>query len=318
MQGNRRQFLAGMTALSSIACPGADALAKACKRRPDALAIGLQAFTLGEDQIRAMPETLRELRRIGYRKIELGDLYGYAPAQLRKWLDDADLICRSMTIPGQAIGGVSLEDDLDALAVGLRVIGVETVVMPIMRIPDRLGAPTIAPHDELVAQYVRANRAMTAADWSENARVINDIARRLQPHGLRMGYHNHNFEFAPLGGTCGMEILLAETDPAMVDFEMDAGWVAAAGHDPAVWLARYPGRFRLMHVKDILPTTVANFDMKQNPCPVGQGIVDWPRLLPAARAAGVAHFYVEQEPPFTMPRIEAIRSSYRYLSSLCL
>jgi sugar phosphate isomerase/epimerase len=119
-----------------------------------------------------------------------------------------------------------------------------------------------------------------------------------------------------VGATTGLEILLAETDPKLVTFEMDVGWVAAAGHDPVALLAKHKGRFTLMHLKDIKPSTAANFALKMDPADVGSGKLDWKRLLSAAYAEGVRNFYLEQEPPFTRPRIEAAKIGFDYLNSV--
>ncbi len=141
---------------------------------------------------------------------------------------------------------------------------------------------------------------MTADDWRFNADFLNAKGAVLKRSGLKLAYHNHNAEFSPLAGggqgaRNGYEILLATTDPALVGFEMDAGWVAAAGQDPFALLKDHPGRFTAMHVRDIKATTKPNFVFVQDPTEVGSGKIDWKRLLPAAHAAGVRDFFVEQE-----------------------
>jgi sugar phosphate isomerase/epimerase len=139
----------------------------------------------------------------------------------------------------------------------------------------------------------------------------------LKSEGLRVAYHNHNVELSPgPEGKSGLEILLQNTDRDLVSFEMDAGWVAAAGLDPVEVLRRHPGRFELMHVKDIKATTKPNFALQQDPAEVGSGSMNWPRILPAAYAAGVRRFFVEQEPPFTRERLESIGISFSYLNGL--
>ena len=119
-----------------------------------------------------------------------------------------------------------------------------------------------------------------------------------------------------MGDTTGWDILASRTDPALVFFEVDTGWVSAAGLDPAPFLRRHRGRVRWLHVKDVRPTTQANFALAMDPTEVGSGRIDWKRVLPAAAAAGVRHFYVEQEPPFTIPRIDAAAKSYGFLRAL--
>src|SRR3546814_21194691 len=110
--------------------------------------------------------------------------------------------------------------------------------------------------------------------------------------------------------------LVEHTDPALVAFEIDTGWVAAAGHDPIATLKRYPGRFRLIHMKDIASETVPNYAFKQMPAIPGQGVLDWTALLPAAKAAGVTGWYVEQEGPFAGPRLDALPANYAHLATL--
>lgn len=109
---------------------------------------------------------------------------------------------------------------------------------------------------------------------------------------------------------------MRETDPRLVEFEVDTGWVATAGLDPVSFLHGLRGRATQLHVKDGAVGNTTNFVLEMKPAEVGSGTLDWARILPAARTAGVRHFYVEQEPPFTMPRIEATRKSYAFLSAL--
>ena len=113
-----------------------------------------------------------------------------------------------------------------------------------------------------------------------------------------------------------MELLLKHTDPALVSFEMDVGWVVAAGHDPFALMKAHKGRFIQMHVKDVKATTKPNFAFQQDPTEVGSGIIPWKTLLPAAYAEGVRGFFVEQEPPFERPRIEAAKLCFDYLNAV--
>jgi sugar phosphate isomerase/epimerase len=162
----------------------------------------------------------------------------------------------------------------------------------------------------------RLGGEMTADEWKWNADYLNEKGRALKALGLTLGYHNHNVEFAPLGDTTGFEIMMRDTDPAVVNFEMDAGWLYAAGQDPLTWLAKHPGRFQAMHVKDVGPKTKPNFALEQEPMEVGAGVIDWRKLLPAARKAGVQRFFVEQEAPFARDPLESIAISAAYLRKL--
>jgi sugar phosphate isomerase/epimerase len=305
---DRRGFLAGGAALAGAAMTGA--AAQGFFARHD-LPLGIQLYTLGPDAAKDLDGTLKAVAAIGYKQVELAGMLGKTAVEFRAALDRAGLKAPSAHI--QAKGGDgSFQGDLGKLAADLKTLGVKTAIMPSLYIPDRFGAPKAG---EGIGDYLkRVAAGMTADDWKMNADYLNAKGKALKPAGIRVGYHNHNFEFAPLGSTNGLEILIDNTDPALVTFEADIGWVAAAGVDPYAWLARHKGRVTMMHVKDIKADTKGNYELKMDPAEIGSGSLDWKRLLSEAYAAGVRGFYVEQEPPFTRPRIEAAKISYDYLA----
>lgn len=279
------------------------------------LPLGLQLYTLGPDAQKDLDGTLGAVAKIGYRNIELAGLYGRTAAEMKAALDRAGLTCTSAHIQGRPMGSQSFSGDLAKLADDLNLLGVKSAVMPLFYIPDRFELKPNAGEDG-PAFLSRLAGEMTLDDWKWNADFLNKKGEALKKAGIAVGYHNHNNEFAPVGGTTPMEILLKETDPALVTFEMDAGWVTAAGQDPFALLKQHKGRFTLMHVKDIKATTKANFGLKQDPTEVGSGMIDWKKLLPAAYASGVRHFFVEQEPPFPGARIDSVKISHDYLASV--
>ena len=120
------------------------------------------------------------------------------------------------------------------------------------------------------------------------------------------------------GAQTGWDILVERTDPTLVPFEIDVGWIAASGRDPVPFLQGLSGRVRWLHVKDVAQGNVANTALSMMPAEVGSGTLDWSAILPAAYSAGVRHFYVEQEPPFTMARIEAARKGHDFLAGLVI
>jgi sugar phosphate isomerase/epimerase len=277
------------------------------------LPIGIQLYTLGPDAAKDLDGTLKAVSAIGYKKVEMAGLLGRSAADMSAALKRAGLVCTSAHIQPRG-GAESFEGDLSKLADDLRTIGVKTAVMPILNIPDRFGGPTAA--EGIVGYLKRVGAGMTLDDWKMNADYLNAKGKALKPAGIRVAYHNHNFEFAPLGSTNGLEVLIKNTDPALVTFEVDIGWVAAAGADPYAFLGAHKGRLSLMHVKDIKADTKGNYALSMDPAEIGSGSLDWKRLLPAAYAAGVREFYVEQEPPFTRPRIEAAKISFDYLAGV--
>ena len=296
---HRRGFLAA--GLAAMTAGGASAAAQPFFKR-HGLPIGIQLYTLGPDAAKDLDGTLKAVAGIGYKSVELAGLLGRTGAQMKAALDAAGLICTSAHVQGRG----QLDGDLGKLAGDLTTIGVKTAVMPSPYIPDRLQGKGLR---EVLTQ-------LTADDWKMNADFLNEKAGVLAKSGIKLGYHNHNFEFAPLGSTNGLEIMIQRTDPKLVTFELDVGWVAAAGVDPAAFFAKHKGRFSLMHVKDIKADTKPNFALQMDPTEIGSGKLPWKTLLPAAYAAGVRGFYVEQEPPFARPRIEAAKISHDYLAGV--
>jgi sugar phosphate isomerase/epimerase len=305
---SRRGLLAAGAAAFGAGLTGAVNAAETPFFQRHKLPIGIQLYTLGPDLAKELEAQLATLANIGFKAVELAGYLGRTPAELKAAFDKAGLICPSAHLSPKGPNGFS--GDLSKLADELHVIGVKAAIMPILYIPERLSA-----------DLRTAGSQMTADDWKWNADFLNEKAAVLKKAGIATGYHNHNFEFAPLkdakgGQTHGMEILLKGTDPSLVTFEMDAGWVTAAGQDPFALLRAHPGRFTQMHVKDIKPTTKFNFELKQDPTEVGSGMIDWKRLLPAAYAGGVRGFYYEQEPPFGGTRLESAKISFDYISKV--
>ncbi len=274
--------------------------------------IGLQLYTVGADARKDIDGTLAKVAKIGYRTIELAGYHGQPLEKLRaaaarNHVKFTSIHVNALARPGEP----GLDQDLPALAADLHSLGVTDVVMPMFPFPERFGAQR---RGESFGAYIgRISQGLTREDWQRTADLLNDRGQKLRALGLRFGYHNHNPEFAPLGESNGLEILLQQTSREDVVFELDVGWAAAGGMDPTALLSRHPGRFQLMHLKDILASTRTNYALQQNPAEVGSGSLDWQHLLPAAFTAGVRKFYVEQEPPFKMDRYAAIARSYNFL-----
>src|SRR6185437_3171606 len=279
------------------------------------LPIGLQLYTLGEAPYKDLQGTLRTLAAIGYRTVETVGLMNTTAAELRQALDSTGLACPSAHVPLQSDGtGPSLAGDTARLAADLHRIGATYVVVPSLPVLPRMGEPRKGENRPDVVG--RAAREMTADDWRRTAAVLNDKGAALRREGLKLAYHNHNVEFARHGSKTAYDLLVENADPDLVRFEMDVGWVAAAGVNPIPLLRAHRHRFQLMHVKDIKAGTVANNAFRMDPADVGAGILDWKAILPAGYEVGVRHYYVEQEPPFAGPRMDAARADYAYLARL--
>jgi sugar phosphate isomerase/epimerase len=313
----RRGFLGTAAAVSCVAATATLAAAAGQRRffaRHD-LPIGLQLYTLGEAPYRDLEGTLQTVARIGYRTVEPVALMKRTAAQLHAALERAGLGCPSTHVPLQAFGGggPTLAGDIGKLAADMHVLGVRYVVVPIFPVPQR-----IKPRkgEDGLHFLTRAGREMTADDWRRTAAQLNEKGAALKREGLKLAYHNHNVEFARYGSETAFDLLLAHTDPDLVWFEMDVGWVAAAGVDPIPLLRAHRQRFRLIHIKDLKAATVPNHAFRMDPTEVGSGSLDWRRILPLAYDAGARYYYVEQEPPFAEPRMSAVRTDYEYLARL--
>jgi len=147
---------------------------------------------------------------------------------------------------------------------------------------------------------------------------LNRFGQKSQAAGMRFCYHNHAFEFEPMNGTTGFQVLEDSTDKKLVGFEVDCFWVSVAGHDPAEFLDKLAGRVPLVHLKDkaagtplLYKETVEKTAFQE----VGHGVIDWPKVLRAAQAAGVEHYIVEQDQTPGDP-VESLRQSFAYLSKL--
>ncbi len=319
---SRRIFLTGLAAAGVLALDTRPA--HAAKRSTQAVGffkrirrpIGLQLYTLGDEPAKDLDAVLAKVAAIGYRDLELPQLYGKSPAELKAAGDRAKVnfscihLAAMPNIPASALSMLSptqkIVDDLGAL-------GVKDAVLPIMLLPADFKP---AAGETFQVAIARALSAAGGDTWKRTADLLNETAAALKPHGIRVGYHNHNLEFAPVGKTTGWDILAAETDKSLVKFEVDVGWITAAGLDPVAFLNAHKGRVRWLHVKDVQASTKTNFALAMDPTEVGSGKQDWAHILPAAYAAGVEHFYLEQEPPFTMARIDSAAQGHAFLAGL--
>jgi sugar phosphate isomerase/epimerase len=312
---HRRAFLQGgiatIMALSSQAALGRGTGFFARIGKP----IGLQLYTLGDDAGKDIDATFAMLAGIGYRDVELPSLYGNAPSQVHAAAQKAGLVISSLHVPPTTFGtsGLSLSSPPSEIADALGALGVNRAVTPIALFPENFRPKMDANVQAAIAE---AFAAAGVDIWKRTAALLNERAAALKPFGISLGYHNHNLEFAPIGNTTGWDILAAQCDPALVDFEIDVGWIATAGLDPAGFLAKHKGRVRQLHLKDVAASNTVNFALSMQPAEVGAGKLDWVQILSAAHAAGVQHYYVEQEPPFALPRMESIRRSFAFLSGL--
>lgn len=315
MKVTRRTFAGGLGMTAAAAALPSLAAEQRPFFDPRHRPLGVQLYALGQAALADMDGTLTRLSAMGYTDFELPGLAaGSAPA-LRAAADKAGVRFGSihLQLPGLLPpGSLSILSSAQEIADAAGSLSVRHVVLPLPPLPEGVFAKGF--REGIASAMASGGTAM----WQRTADLLNERAVDLRSHGIALGYHNHNMEFMPLGQTTGWDILLAEVDPALVFLELDLGWVAAAGRDPAEEIARLGRRVRMVHVKDIAATTRPNFLVAQDPVEVGRGMLDWQRILPACAKAGVRHYYVEQEPPFTRDRFESMRMSHDFLAALRL
>lgn len=253
--------------------------------------VGIGIYSLRYLAKKDLPGTLALIRELGFREVEAGDLYGRAPADFKKLLETNGLRAVSIGAAYKALGS-----DLDGVIAHARTLGAEYVVC------------STIPHS---AKHLSEKDCQPAAD------ALNRWGARLAAHGLRLCYHTHGTEFDPSPDGTRFDTLAKLIDPKNANFEMDIFWIVYGHQDPVRLLARYPGRFPLMHVKDIRKGTVLGGSpadvLEDESVPLGTGIVDVRAALLAAQEHGVRHYFLEDEAVDAVPQI---RRSLRYLAGL--
>jgi sugar phosphate isomerase/epimerase len=269
------------------------------------LKLGVQLWTVKDELQRDYAGTLRVLAHMGLRRVELYELGGPPAAQTKRALQAAGLECISAHVRLW-----ELEADLHDKIECAHEIGIRTLVVPVPWMPpDSL-------RRALGGDMLRVLAEETTLDnWKRTAELLNSYGEQLQKADLALAYHNHNIDFRRFGDHVAYELLVAATDASYVRLELDCGWVASAGLDPAIYLERWPHRYMALHVKDVKAGFVPNVGMQTTPTEVGSGVMNWPAILQAAYTAGVREYYIEQEGPFVRPPLESVKISVDYVSS---
>lgn len=292
---SRRSFLS----TAALAAAASAIPARKLYASPVAPPIGLQLYSVREDLARDYAGALKRVAAIGYREVEAAGFYNRSASDVKRMMSDAGLRCVS--------AHYSLADLLkstDATIAYAKTLGLEYVICsaPWSADPARLEKYPGGSWQGIL-------HAMTLEDWKWNADQFNQLGCKMQEAGLKFGYHNHTMEFRKEEGGTGYQVLLEDTDPRCVTLELDCGWAIAGGQDPAKILRRYPGRFAMLHLKDVKPAPAGTEPDKRVSTEVGLGVVDFPALFEAARISGVRHYFIEQE-DFDKPAFEALKIDY--------
>ena len=287
---NRRNFL-GRASMGVTAAAVASQFPEFLLAEPYGKPIGLQLYTLRDQLEKDVTGTLKQVAAIGYTDVEIYSLYGKAPAEFSKILKDSGITASSghYLLP-------SLKTNWEKQLEDAKTLGLRYMVLAILDAKDR----------------------QSFDDFKRLAELVNKTGEATKKAGIQFCYHNHNFEFKKYGDTTAYEYLLKTLDPNLIKFEMDCFWVTHAGQDPVEYFKKYPGRFPLLHIKDMKdkPAPTQELDAKMGLfAPVGHGTIDWTRIFKAAREGGMEHYYVEQD-YCEQPPLEAVKMSYDFLHKL--
>jgi len=298
----RRRFLA-LTVRASVGALLASGTAHSLRASPLGGPVGIQLYAV-KDALQTDPaRTLQTVRQIGFGEVETAGFAGLSAQQFRRLLEDAGLKCPSAHLqfdPGNL--GTAFEQ---AHALGAHYAASGSLRAALSSVEATRQPQAAAP----------PTGGMTLDEARRTAELANRIGAEARRAGLQYVYHNHDFEFAEQPGGIGYDLLLRETDPGLVQFEIDCGWMVLGGRGPRDYFAHYPGRFPLIHVKDFLPMPVPGADHPG--AELGHGMIDYGPIFAAAEKAGLQHYFAEQEGPFTrMSQLDAARQAYDYLRSL--
>jgi sugar phosphate isomerase/epimerase len=304
---SRRTFLARSTDLGVLAVLTAS-LPRTAHSDPLGIPVGIQLYSVNQALKSDPGGTLQKLQQIGYRNVESAGFGGMSAKDFRRLLDDAGLSCPSAHLDFMAGNIETNFEDAHAL-------GAHYVVSSILR----RGTGELPQMDPAFSKYAEMMRAMTLEDAKQTADLANRIGEKAKQAGLQYGYHNHFMEFVDQGhGQVAYDVLLKETNPELVVFEIDCGWMRVAGPDPVHYIRKYPQRFPMIHVKDFLDVGAKNAAPGTRVgTELGHGFIDYKPIFAAAKGKGLKYYFVEQEAPFTrMSPMDAAQVNYDYLHAI--
>lgn len=250
--------------------------------------LAVQLWSFRNDFKKDVSGTLKRVRSLGFTNVELAGYYGMTAGQFRVALDSAGLKAVSMHIEYKVA-----RDKIDEVIRDAKVLGVQDVGVPWIKSP------------------------FTKEDCLQAIQVFNQVGQKLAANGLRFFYHIHGYEFVPneVGRGTLFDLLMEKTDPRYVSMQLDTYHVVFPGQDPVKLLQKYPGRFASLHLKDIRKDVAGDNSgafREKDARPMGQGKIDWPEVLEAARKQGIKWYIIEDE---TSAVWQGVQQSLKYLET---
>jgi sugar phosphate isomerase/epimerase len=256
--------------------------------------IGLQLYTVRDLMKQDFDGTLSKVAAVGYKEVEFAGYFDHSPKDVRAAVDR-----HGLTAPSAHIDYKNLGD----------------------KFPEVIEAAKVVGHEYLVNPWIDEEIRKQPDGWKQAAETFNRAGDACKKAGIQFAYHNHWFEFLPVNGKLPYDILLTECDPNLVKMELDLCWITVGGQDPLRYFDRYPGRFPLVHVKDVKrvpPVTAGGAQdfgsSMKDMTEVGSGIIDWKKIFAQSDKAGIKHYFVEHDNP--KKPLESIKKSYDYLARL--
>jgi len=242
--------------------------------------LGLQLYSLREQFKKDVPGTLDEVKKFGFKYAELAGTYDLPPEKFKQELET-----RGIQPIAAHFAYERYRDDAESVAREAKALGLKYA-----------GCAWIPHEGDFDEKKCR-----------EAINVFNKSGEAMAKHGLKFFYHVHGFEFQPYGQGTLLDLLLQETDPKHVSYEMDIFWIVFPGQDPVKLLEKYPKRWELAHLKDMRKGTktgllTGSTDVK-NDAALGSGLMDMPAILRAAKEAGIKWYFIEDESPWSEQQI---------------
>ena len=290
MQQNRRRFLknAGLASSGILLSSYLPACKATQARKSINQNFGLQLYTLRDDLPKDPKGVLRQVASFGYKQIESfegdkGMFWGMSNTDFKKFMDDL-----GMTIVSSHC---DINKNFERKAAEAAAIGMEYLL-----------APYFGPQKSIDG-------------FKRYADTLNKRGEVCKKNGIRFGYHNHDYSFLPVNGQLPQNVMMQGTDKDLVDFEMDMYWVVTAGQNPSDWYRKYPGRFKLCHVKD-RQKGVPLSGQENVSVVLGTGVIDFPSHLKVGVENGLKYFIVEQEAYEGTTPLAAVKADADYMKKL--
>jgi len=251
---------------------------------------GLQLYTLRDVMPNDPKGTLKQVASFGYKQIEgyehngMSMFWGMKNTEFKKLMDDLGMKMIS--------SHCNINQDFERKAAEAAEIGMQY----------------------LLCAYLGPQK--TIDDFKKFAETFNQRGEVCRKNGIKFGYHNHDYGFVQLEGQYPQDVLMQNTDKNLVDFEMDIYWVVTAGQDPIAWMDKYPGRFKLCHVKD--RKKGAPLSDRDASVILGTGSIDFQKILKEADAKGMEYYIVEQEAYENTTPLDAAKADAEYLKNFRL